>query len=189
MANLSKIVECATQQAFDNIEQKDENALYLTPEKTINIVAGGGIEVEKTVDENGNETYTVSLVTSKIPPTNFIEAFERGYNFNGKTVDFIDGQYTDGGFSYLITFANGYKIDGYCGGGMSLSVYNPVTQSIDFETENIYYNTYTFLNGEVYDKENARVNGFYISDNNGDYQEVTPVEFAQKVTINIKVED
>lgn len=191
MSNLTKIVECASQQAFDNIPQKDETVLYLTPENTISIQAGNGIEVEKTTDAEGNEIYTVSTAAPPALPTNFIEAYEQGYNFNGKTITFESADYNNEGY-YKILLANGYYIHGSCDINMQVKVFGPYM--LYDELELLAYElpqTFTFRDGVGDIGTDATVQSFWWSDDKSGagLSEVTPEFFAQKVTINISVEE
>ncbi len=192
MANLTKIVECATQQAFDNIAQKDETVLYLTPENTISIQAGNGIEVEKTTDAEGNEIYTVGIVAP--PPSNFATAYNENFNFNGKTITFTAADYSgnDSDGNYKITFANGYYIRINAGGGMGVWIYDPYSQG---ETNIIagYFEspvTYTFRDGQYDVGADCTVTGFYRDSNYGDsYSEITAEQFAERITLTFTVEE
>lgn len=191
MANLTKIVECATQQAFDNIPGKDETVLYLTPENTISIQAGDGIEVEKTTDTEGNETYTIGIAVPSQPVTNFAIAYNQGFNFNGKTITFTRADYSGAG-NYKITFATEHYIRINVGGGMGVWIYDPYVMS---ETNIVsgYFEspvTYTFRDGQYDVGTDCFVTGFYHDENYGEnYSEITAEQFVEQITLTFIVEE
>ena len=61
MANLSKIVQCASNDAYNGIAEKDENALYLTPDGGVTTYAYNGA-----IEKDAMNVYSVdsSLVDS-----------------------------------------------------------------------------------------------------------------------------
>lgn len=191
MANLSKIVECASQQAFNNIPQKDETILYLTPENTISIQAGDGIEVAKTVDAEGNEIYTVSAAAIPQPITNFATAYDQGFNFNGKTITFTTAEYGNGGY-YKINFANGYYIRITAEGGFNMYIYDPYSRQ-ETHVINGYLEapvSYTFRDGTNDIGENCVVTGFLADYDYGEnYTEILASDFTTGITLTFEVED
>lgn len=129
--------------------------------------------------------------------TNFVDAYNDEFNFNGKKVTFTSANYDSGGQYYYwrINFANGYRIEGYAGGGMSITAYNPYASA----TENIYdtadssKNTlpqsYEFRDGSSDIGTNCTITSFFAatSSDSSTYTQITAEEFSQ--WINIVFED
>ena len=96
--------------------------------KTGAITLGDGLKISNNV---------LSVKKEYTSITNFVDAYNDEFNFNGVTVRFTSVDYdssASAGYNWRITFANGYRIEGYAGGGMSLTAYNPYASA----TEDIY---------------------------------------------------
>lgn len=129
--------------------------------------------------------------------TNFVDAYNDEFNFNGKKVTFTSANYVSGGQYYYwrINFANGYRIEGYAGGGMSITAYNPYatyTEEI-YDTASSSKNTlpqsYEFRDGSSDIGTDCTITGFFAatSSDNSTYVQITAEEFSQ--WINIVFED
>lgn len=135
---------------------------------------------------------TLKLISPDV--TNFVEAYENNFNFNGKTVTFTVVNYTPPAsgpsyYNWRVMFANGYRIEGYAGGGMSLTAYNPYAG----QSENIYEmsggtlpKSYTFRDGQGDIGINCIITGFYASNNGTDYIPITPEEFSEWIQITFE---
>lgn len=127
--------------------------------------------------------------------TNFVDAYNDGFNFNGKKVTFTSADYVAGGqyYCWRINFANGYRIEGYAGGGMSITAYNPYASATEdiYDTASSSKNTlpqsYEFRDGSSDIGTNCTITGFFASDNSTTYVQITAEEFSQ--WINIVFED
>ncbi len=135
---------------------------------------------------------TLKLISPDV--TNFVEAYENNFNFNGKTVTFTVVNYTPPAsgpsyYNWRVMFANGYRIEGYAGGGMSITAYNPYAG----QSENIYEmsggtlpKSYTFRDGQGDIGTNCIITGFYASNNGTDYIPITTEEFSEWIQITFE---
>lgn len=145
-----------------------------------------------------NNTFTIEKVQTYPEPeptsiTNFIEAYNAKFNFNGKTVKFTKIDYDSSasqGYNWRIAFANGYRIEGYAGGGMSLTAYNPATSTTEtiYDTADSSHNTlpvsYEFYDGSSTFGSGGTITGFYASNDSGvTYTQLTADQFSAWIQI------
>ena len=143
-------------------------------------------------------TYTIEKVQTYPKPeitsiTNFADAYADGFNFNGKTVKFTKIDYDSSasqGYNWRIAFTNGYRIEGYAGGGMSLTAYNPATSTTEtiYDTADSLHQTipvsYEFYDGSSTFGSDGTITGFYASNDSGaTYTQLTADQFSAWIQV------
>lgn len=155
-----------------------------------------------------NYTFTNFKIESAVSePTNFIEAYNQNYNFNGKTITFTElGFIGEGEYAqeyWAIKFKNEYGVYGFANpyGGSSLLIYNPYSDDTELDSyTDMLPQTYTFRNGTFDIGTDCTIVGFYWSErtppnmiNNtfdiSGMEEITLDEFASRIRESFKIED